>query len=506
MIIDDCSRASSYLVVVGCCLLLVLAGCASDSPGGTEAEKPTQTSQTETTQRPTTTVTTDDTPTPTKTTTRTPDTPEAVTVRYAISTSESVQQNYTTTAREAIESWDSGPEGTDIDFEYTPDPDAADLHIAFEGIVQTCGGQAAQEAWYYCTLDNSTAEDTTVVVSGIYTKADMDRILRTIAGFYAGYENPATAGGFADLQTSPPQYLDPWPTKSEVVVNLSVETESTRAWAPLIEASLDYWDAAETGYGNYTENFVFRPDAERADVTVSIVEDISACGYEIGSLVGCANYYGRDVLAEPVTDIRIEAGYTNETTVDIIKHEFGHVYGRNHGQEPTDVMSERIVNATLLPKLDAGNRTNPYRENPIEVFVDYDSFDHPRDEIRFQVGKAVSYYDVGSSPHVSDALEVTLTRNRSAAEIVVDEGQITFCEGGSGAGSCGIAYGSNEDSDPNFEYYSFQNITIQGLDTPTIGWHVGYWMAFTVGGATSPDELPAPFRNADYEKRTNWWR
>ncbi|QCC51965.1 hypothetical protein DV733_12325 [Halapricum salinum] len=434
----------------------------------------------------------------------TAETPE--TVRYTVTARAIVQPNYTTIIREAVESWNRKPDGTELEFTYTTDADAADFHIILGGRVQDCNGDQIETEWYYCTLDNSTDRDTNVIVSGIYRQTDIKRIVQIATGQYIGYEAPAEELEIDTLSDRSPQYLDPWPTKSTVVVNLSVEVDGTREWAPLVRQSLDYWDAAEHEYGNYTENFVFRPDAEHADVTVSMIDDIDTCGFETGDFIGCADLYGRGVLADPVTDVQIEVGYTNETTVDILKHEFGHVYGRQHGQEPMPIMNASIVNATRIPKLNATERTNPFRENPIEVFVDYNSFDAPREDVRFQFEKAVDYYDTGSSPHVAEELNVTMTRNRSAAEIIINGGQIQLCEDTNGPGSCGTAYGMNEDSDHAFEYYTLQNITIQGIDTDALGWHAGYWMAFTVGSASDITEVPDPFRDADYQERRDWLR
>lgn len=273
------------------------------------------------------------------------------TVAYSVAHAEAVRRNYTAVAGEAFTFWeaaDRNPE--DRTFVYTPDAGEADLKLRFVGRITECRGEATDGTYHFC----SRSGNRTVRVAGVYEPAEMREILRYLGGQYAGHENPGRFEGVTDLSTARLPYIDPWPTEEPITVNLSVEVEGDRDWARLVREGVDYWQANQERYGNYTQGFEFRPNASEAAVTVSIVEEISRCGVENHTVdaLGCADRYNRSLLARDTVSVRIEAGWDDRTTVRTVEHEFGHVYGRDHGQEPMPLMEPRYDNATR-----AGNGT-----------------------------------------------------------------------------------------------------------------------------------------------------
>ena len=48
------------------------------------------------------------------------------------------------------------------------------------------------------------------------------------------------------------------------------------------------------------------------------------------------------------------------------------------------------------------------------------------------------------------------------------------------------------DVDRALEYYTNYGITVSGIDSKAVGWHVGYWLGRGMG-VTDPSELAPPF-------------
>ena len=269
------------------------------------------------------------------------------TLTYSVAHVEAVRRNYTAVAETAFAFWeraDRNPENRT--FVRVSDPADADIRLRFVDRITECRGETTDGSYHFCSRGDSR----TVRVAGLYEPAEMRQILRYLGGQYAGHENPGRFEGVTDLSTARLPYIDPWPTAETVTVNLSVEVEDDRDWVPLVREGIDYWQANQDRYGNYTQDFEFRPNASEAAVTVAIVEDINQCGVEDGvtEALGCADRYNRSLLARDTVDVRIEAGWDDRTTIRTVEHEFGHVYGRAHGQEPMPLMEPRYDNATRV--------------------------------------------------------------------------------------------------------------------------------------------------------------
>jgi hypothetical protein len=65
--------------------------------------------------------------------------------------------------------------------------------------------------------------------------------------------------------------------------------------------------------------------------------------------------------------------------------------------------------------------------------------------------------------------------------------------------------GPDPDGDGASERYSQFTVTVVGVGTDAVGWHVGYWLAAAFG-LEDDAEKPPPFRDASYqERRSEWW-
>lgn len=75
-----------------------------------------------------------------------------------------------------------------------------------------------------------------------------------------------------------------------------------------------------------------------------------------------------------------------------MKHEFGHVLGIEHGEEPMPLMNESGA-ATYLSKPNATNRSLAWENSTLSVYVDLGNVSsQDKTAIQNQIGHALSYY------------------------------------------------------------------------------------------------------------------
>jgi len=205
--------------------------------------------------------------------------------------------------------------------------------------------------------------------------------------------------------------------------------------------------------------------------------------------------------------VQVVAGYSNESTVEILKHEFGHVVGVEHGEEPMPTM-QAMSRVTYLSQPDLRDRAVPWRSSTLAVHVDVSALPgHDREEAREQIQHALGYYESGADGAVPSNVSFTSTSNRSAADLRIRVPEESFDCGGERLreGSCGESWVYDTDTDDAPEYFAEYEIRVRGIDTDAFGWHVGYWLSDAMG--LTEEELPAPFVDADYdERRSEWWQ
>jgi hypothetical protein len=151
------------------------------------------------------------------------------------------------------------------------------------------------------------------------------------------------------------------------------------------------------------------------------------------------------------------------------------------------------------PQPNATERAFPWADADFTVRVDAVNASDPAGA-QSQVDHALTYYE-DDPPGMPTNL--TFERTDADAELLIRFGPTTDCRASSG--SCIGTYGTDPDGDGAIETYTRVELTLVGLDTEAVGWHVGYWLAHAFG-AEADAEKPPPFRDATgRERRSAWW-
>ena len=302
---------------------------------------------------------------------------------------------------------------------------------------------------------------------------------------------------------------NPWRAET-VTVAIENNANASRNLAPLVNQTLEYWNDRANYYGDYSVRFVSQPHATaEADIVVSFVDRIGDCGFELDveNLTGCATILETGTVAASQETVEIKAGYVNESTVSTMKHEFGHILGIDHGEEPMPVMAE-TSDTTLWPKPNATARPDAWKNETVSLYVAYSdiSQNYKRVTVRSELQHVVEYVNSGADGSLAANSTLVMTESRADADIVVTFPESVEC-GGENAStvSCGrLTGGVQLDSDSRWEYYSGAEIGVSRIHTETVSWHVGVWLLYSFG--LTEGELPAVFRNAGYNRRAGqWW-
>ncbi len=290
------------------------------------------------------------------------------------------------------------------------------------------------------------------------------------------------------------------------VVNVSYGGgEPDRDYGPLVREAAAYWSEHSDQYAGYPVTLRVIEDRGRADVHVRFVDRVEDCGtHEDENTAGCAPILTEPGQVDRPVDVRVRTGFSNDSTVAVLKHELGHTLGLTHADEPHDVMRAES-RLTTPPETDATDRALPWQTTTLAVHTDY--ADVPSDERAAtdrQVSAALAYYDRGAGGTVPASVAFRRVDTSENADVVVRVTDDSDCRAGNG--SCGTVTGRDPDGDGTLEYYTGLEITVVGLDTPAVGWHVGRWLGVGFGHETE-SAYPPPLReSASYEeRRSEWW-
>jgi hypothetical protein len=270
--------------------------------------------------------------------------------------------------------------------------------------------------------------------------------------------------------------------------------------APLVAAATDYWAARAERYAGAPVTFAVRPDAADPDVLVRTVASLDSCD-GVRDAAGCAPHLtaADRPLPDPVV-VTVRSGLRDDSTLLVVKHEFGHLLGLEHSDDPSAVMSAAAVLYTRAAP-NASDRPFPWPDRSLSVHVDARNASDPA-VARTQVRVATDYF-AARPPGMPANVSFEPTPDPGAAEVVVRFADDSAC--GAGPGSCGAVTGIDSDDDGAVETYDRVTVTLVDVDPHAVGWHVGYWLAFALGAETDA-EKPPPFRAADYATRHGqWW-
>lgn len=494
------SWATIQLVAIA--VIVVLAGCGS-GPSGTQS--PTAATPATATATPSPTATA--TPTPTERPAQNPWGQTEVTVAVAVNESaraapyQSVLENAVTRMNDDIVPSLS----EDVTFVTVGQPASADIVVELRPTIRECGTDTSDDSFVWCSesFDGvDTIQDTIrLQVTTRYTDAGVtqhltEALTRTLVDSDLG----RTVGlNYSDTVAYP--LADPWPGKNELTVAIESEVPSERDYRALVTEALRYWEEADGEYGEYEATFEVVSEPADADIVVTFTTEITECGVESTELtLGCASLLGPSQPALNPERVEIETGYTDDSTIRVLKHEFGHLYGLEHGQSPKPLMNAEF-DAIRLPQQDAVEKENPWESDTLRVYTDYDSFDHPESEVREQVTETLAYYEGGAEGNAPD-IEFVTAANESTADIVIRGYSDVGAPCGLDSGSCIEIFGGSTDADDALEYYSLQRIQLIELPADRIGWHVGYQLAAAFPGY----DVPPPFDEPESDERSDWWK
>lgn len=356
-------------------------------------------------------------------------------------------------------------------------------------VLAGCSGAAPPPAADPLPSSPATVETAT----GSPTPTPTGTPARTPTGGPTPTDAPSPTAPAGPTVTSDSPADNPWGADPVTVAVVAPEN-SSRAFRPLVARALRFWENESTAY-----EFDYRiVDGGDADVTVRFVATIVECGRERdGRTAGCASMTRRSGTAVE-TLVRVETGYTDESTLGVLKHEFGHTLG--YGHDDTDeyefMGAERTL--TRLPMPNATSLDNPWLDDSLLVSVDYpDVASTQRAEYEAAVERALSFYRTDERSTLPPGVRLETTTNRSAADITVD-----ISTGGSFR-SVGNVRGYDNDADAALERYARYEIELNEVDRDRVAWHVGYWLGWAFGAA-SHDDLPAPFDEPEEDDREEW--
>jgi predicted Zn-dependent protease len=302
-------------------------------------------------------------------------------------------------------------------------------------------------------------------------------------------------------QTPPPTVADrpnPW-NESQLTVAINASAAEDRDVEQLVRSAAAFWSNHSETYAGYAVTFTVESEVSNPDIVVRFSEEVTDCG-SAEHAAGCTKFINNSEQIERPEVVRIQTGLSNASAEHVIRHEFGHLLGIEHNAPPTEVMRPD-AELNTLPQPNATRRAFPWADKQFRVYLDLGA---APDEAaaRRQVQSALAYYERGPE-RMPEGIRFTLVENRSAADIVISYKRNGSCSGGSGA--CFQSRGPDPDGDGAIERYSHATITLYGVDTDTVGWHVGNWLAYAFG-AEAESRRPPPFRHASpAERRSNWW-
>lgn len=353
-------------------------------------------------------------------------------------------------------------------------------------------------------------------------------VLAGCSGITQPAATPSSSATPTDVSTStPPPASSPTPTRTKaptatasptvsptpdlgspfgqrrVYIAYSVESNPhNQSFSDAFRRAVSYWNNAGNQYTTYPVTFTPTNDTERADVLIKYGVSANDCyGAYNESYVGCAPILDETTDPDSPAIVRIEAGYTLESTVNITQHELGHVVGIEHGEEPMPLMAEESEIPTVA-KRDAVNRTNPWGRTNLTYYIPNELSAAQQSQVR----TAFDFFNNGAAgaTTVDWAFRETPYKSRADVVVTVSDSDDWYCD--AEFVSCGLAYGVSPDADRRLEQYTYYRISLsQTASYDETGWWTALWLYYAT--STLEDELPPEaFLDLSYEQRRDaWW-
>ncbi|AHG05111.1 hypothetical protein HALDL1_03325 [Halobacterium sp. DL1] len=315
-------------------------------------------------------------------------------------------------------------------------------------------------------------------------------------------DTPTTEVPYDDQSPAKPtydEYDNPWGTdRVEVVVEDHAGME--RNIHPEVMRALSYWEEQTNRESAYNPDFRLVSQSDAPEIRVEVVQVVDGCGvHEDSVALGCAPVLSRDEQTNGTVTVRMRAGHERETTLAILKHEFGHTLGYRHGDEPKKTMSKNLTARAPENITDATDRTYPWSSETLRVAVeaDRDLSDGQHERLR----SALAYYERGAQGTVTVPPSFELVDDPEEAHIVVSFAEsIEDCPTTGPTSSCAYWEGPDVDEDPKPEYYTKAHVVLEDEAHGLPGWHVGYWL----GQSLWTNGVPKPYQTGERPPATTW--
>jgi len=320
----------------------------------------------------------------------------------------------------------------------------------------------------------------------------------------AGYDAPAPSSDAA-TETPPARPLgeSPWDSAVLTVAVRNRADPGRNVTAPVAEA-LTYW-AGHDGYADYPAAFRLEPDATDPDVVVWYNETIDCADHD--DAIGCAPLLevGTHVEGPIDVQIRYDPAHNRRQVRNTAIHEFGHVLGVTHCEEPYWVMASSCPRP-IPDAPNADERDLAWRDGTISVFVDETNVS--ADDLagtREQVGHALAYLGDGDAEGFPANVTFVRADDRYEADVTVAFRSDLPCResGSEDVVVCTEHRGRDFDGDGALEYHTGGTILIDAdADVDARGWYAGWALSKVV----APGRVPTVFEDASYrERRSEWW-